>query len=170
MTSALSDEWLPHRLTNEARTDACVCGTHSRVCARVICRRVRKWKKIAHGTKKNRTSIDSRIPTVVTLHRFHCLTPKTNFIMPILGQCCCHSTCHDVLTIGAAVGTETPDMNAEWPHHLEEAPVGSRICPKRKIFRQKRWFSQIFVVPLPCHWWFCCFLIEAHCELYQHTS
>ena len=45
---------------------------------------------------------------------------------------------HNVLAIGAAVGTEASDMNAERPHHLEEAPDGSRICPKRKIFRQKR--------------------------------
>ena len=34
-----------------------------------------------------------------------------------------------------------------------------QICPKRKIFRQKRWFSQIFVVPLPCHWRFLLVLI-----------
>ena len=84
MTSALIDKWLPHRQTNEARTDTCVCGTHSCVCTRVIHRRVRQWKKIAHGAKRNRISIDNRTPTVVTLHRFHCLTPKTYFIMPIL--------------------------------------------------------------------------------------
>ena len=41
-------------------------------------------KKNRSRSKKNRTSIDNRTPTVVTLHRFHCLTPKTNFIMPIL--------------------------------------------------------------------------------------
>jgi len=52
MTSAHTNEWLPHRRTNDARTDACVCGTHLCVCARVIHRRVRKWKKIAHGAKK----------------------------------------------------------------------------------------------------------------------
>ncbi len=30
---------------------------------------------------------------------------------------------HDVLAVGAAVGTEAPDMNAERPRHLEETPV-----------------------------------------------
>ena len=35
-----------------------------------------------------------------------------------------HDRFHDVLAIGAAVGTETPDMNSERPHHLEEAAVG----------------------------------------------
>ena len=36
------------------------------------------------GAKKNRTSIDKRVPPIVTLHCFYCLTPKTHFIMPIL--------------------------------------------------------------------------------------
>ena len=48
-----------------------------------------------------------------------------------------------------------------------EVPDGSRlrrteygqICPRRKIFRQKRWFSQIFCLPLPCHWRFLLVLI-----------
>ena len=35
-----------------------------------------------------------------------------------------HDHLHDVLAIGAAVGTETSDMNAERPHHLEETAVG----------------------------------------------
>ena len=34
-----------------------------------------------------------------------------------------HDCFYDVLAIGAAVGTEAPDMNAERPHHLEETPV-----------------------------------------------
>jgi hypothetical protein len=34
-----------------------------------------------------------------------------------------HDHFHDVLAIGAAVGTETPDMNAERPHHLEKTAV-----------------------------------------------
>lgn|GEM_PF-5764082 len=34
-----------------------------------------------------------------------------------------HDHFHDVLAIGAAVGTETPDMNAKRPHHLEETAV-----------------------------------------------
>ena len=84
MTSALIDKWLPHRQTNEARTDTCVCGTHLCVCTRVIHRRVRKWKKIAHGAKKSHFYWQPH-PTVVTLHRFSLFTPpKTNFIMPIL--------------------------------------------------------------------------------------
>ena len=41
-------------------------------------------KKNCSRSKKNRISIDNRTPTVVTLHRFHCLPPKTYFIMPIL--------------------------------------------------------------------------------------
>ena len=32
-------------------------------------------KKIAYGTKKNRTSIDSPVPSIVTLQCFSCLTP-----------------------------------------------------------------------------------------------
>ena len=35
-----------------------------------------------------------------------------------------HDHLHDVLAIGAAVGTETPDTDAERPHHLEETAVG----------------------------------------------
>ena len=34
-----------------------------------------------------------------------------------------HDHFHDVLAIGAAVCTETPDMNAEQAHHLEETAV-----------------------------------------------
>ena len=34
-----------------------------------------------------------------------------------------HDHLHNVLAIGATVSTETPDMNAERPHHLEETPV-----------------------------------------------
>ena len=34
-----------------------------------------------------------------------------------------HDHFHDVLAIGAAVGTETPGMNAERAHHLEETAV-----------------------------------------------
>lgn len=37
-----------------------------------------------------------------------------------------HDCLYDILAIGAAVGTETPDMNAERPHHLEEMPVS--VC------------------------------------------
>ena len=84
MTSALIDKWLPHRQTNDTRTDACVCGMHSCVRASVICRRVAKWKKIACGTKKNRTSIDNPVPTVVTLHCFSCLTLNPIFVMALI--------------------------------------------------------------------------------------
>lgn len=38
-----------------------------------------------------------------------------------------HDLLHDVLAIGAAVGTETPDMKAERLHHLEETPEGFRL-------------------------------------------
>ena len=64
----------------------------TRVCAELICVSVRgsfieecgSEKKLL-TEQKNRTSIDSRTPTVVTLHRFSLFTPpKTNFIMPIL--------------------------------------------------------------------------------------
>ena len=34
-----------------------------------------------------------------------------------------HDRFHDVLAIGAAVGTETPGMNAKRAHHLEETAV-----------------------------------------------
>ena len=34
-----------------------------------------------------------------------------------------HDHLHNVLAVGAAVGTEAPDMNAERPHHLEKTPV-----------------------------------------------
>ena len=54
-----------------------------RVCAELICVSVRgsfvgegvSEKKLLTEQKKNRTSIDSRIPTVVTLHRFSLFNP-----------------------------------------------------------------------------------------------
>ena len=79
-----TDGWLPWRQTNDTRTDVCVCGYDSCVCTSVICRRVPKWKKIAYGTKKDRTSIDKRVSTVVTLHCFSCLTTLKTKISPWL--------------------------------------------------------------------------------------
>jgi len=54
-----------------------------RVCAELIDASVRgsfieecgSEKKLLTEQKKNRTSIDSRIPTVVTLHRFSLFNP-----------------------------------------------------------------------------------------------
>ena len=64
LISTKTDGWLPWRQTNDTRKDVCVCVYHSCVCASVICLSLLKWKKDAYGTKKNRTSIDSRTTKV----------------------------------------------------------------------------------------------------------
>ena len=49
-----------------------VCTGMIRVCVRVsFVGEYKNEKKSAYGTKKNRTSIDKRVSTVVTLHCFH---------------------------------------------------------------------------------------------------
>ena len=56
-----------------------------------------------------------------------------------------HDHLHNVLAVGAAVGTKAPDMNAERPHHLEETPVSLslheahvRILCKQSVPRAER--------------------------------
>ena len=47
-----------------------------------------------------------------------------------------HGCFYDVLAIGAAVGTEVPDMNAKRLHHLEETPVS--LCLHGRHSRTRR--------------------------------
>ena len=47
-----------------------------------------------------------------------------------------HDHLHNVLAVGAAVGTEAPDMNAERPHHLEETPVSLSQLTRSKSRRR----------------------------------
>ena len=198
MSVALTDGWLPHWLTNDFRTDKQMRLAQTRVCAELIRVSVRRSfigecgnEKKLLTEQKNRISIDNRTPTVVTLHRFHCLTPKTYFIMPILVRKAKmrltyreeKPEVHVVrrLTYPKVTGKQLVQYAANaaaippsrcpryrsrsrhgnsWHEcrmtsSSRRSPRWESNCPKRKIFRPKRWFSQIFVVPLPCHGWFC---------------
>ena len=76
MTSAQTNKWGSHRHVCVRNSFVCLYEGHSSESAAM--------KKNCSRSKKNRIAIDNRTPTVVTLHRFHCLPPKTYFIMPIL--------------------------------------------------------------------------------------
>ena len=55
-----------------------VCTDMIRVCVRVsFVGECKNEKKVLTEQKKNRTSIDKRVSTIVTLHCFSCLTLNT---------------------------------------------------------------------------------------------